>query len=59
MFWEKVANTIVFLLNRLSTQAVEGKTLFEAWYDVKLDFKNLKLFRLLCFSYGPQVKRDK
>jgi len=31
-FWDKAANTLVFLLNRFPTKAVQGKTPFEAWY---------------------------
>lgn len=58
-FWEEVANTTVFLLNRLPTRAVEKKTSFEAWYGVKPTVKNLKIFGCMCFSYVPQVKRDK
>ncbi|XP_049369398.1 uncharacterized protein LOC125834277 [Solanum verrucosum] len=30
-FWAEAANTVVFLLNRLPTRAVEGKTPFKAW----------------------------
>jgi hypothetical protein len=32
---------------------------FEAWYGYKPKFQNLKTFGCLCFSYIPQVKRDK
>ena len=57
--WAEVANTIVFLLNRLPTRAMEKKTPFEAWLGIKPILKNLKVFGCLCFSYIPQVKRDK
>ena len=58
-FWTEVANTVIFLLNRLPTRAVEKKTPFEAWFGVKPILKNLKVFGCLCFSHVPQVKRDK
>ena len=58
-FWAKVAHTSVFLLNRLSTKALQQKTLFEAWYGYKPRLQNLKTFCCLCFSYIPHVKRDK
>lgn len=58
-FWAEAAHTVVFLLNRLPTRAVEGKTPFEAWHGVKPSLKNLKIFGCLCFSHIPQVKRDK
>lgn len=58
-FWAEAANTTVYLLNRQPTRAVEGKTPFKAWYGFKPDLKNLKIFGCICFSYVPQVKRDK
>ena len=57
--WAEAANTTVFLLNRLPTRALEKKTPFEAWTGIKPTLKNLKVFGCLCFSYIPQVKRDK
>jgi hypothetical protein len=58
-YWAKAANTAVFLLNRLPTKAVDGKTPFEAWYGYKPLLKNIKIFGCLCFTYVPQIKRDK
>ncbi|KAK9122098.1 hypothetical protein Syun_019715 [Stephania yunnanensis] len=58
-YWVEVAHTSVFLLNRLPTKAVDGKTPFEAWYGFKPSLKNLKVFGCLCFVYVPQIKRDK
>ena len=58
-FWAKATNTTVFLLNRLPTKAVNGKTPFEAWYGFKPNLKNLKIFGCLCFTHVPQIKRDK
>lgn len=49
----------MFLLNRLPTKALQQKTPFEAWYGYKPKLQNLKTFGCLCFSYIPQVKRDK
>jgi len=57
-YWAEVANTAVFLLNRLPTKAVDGKTPFEAWYGYKPFLKKFKVFRCLCFTYVPQIKRD-
>src|ERR1044072_2497163 len=58
-FCAEAANTAVFLLNRLPTKAIKGKTSFEAWYGFKPLFSNLKVFGCVCFSHVPQVKRDK
>ena len=57
--WAEAANTIVFLLNRLPTRVMHKKTPFEAWFGYKPDLQNLKIFGCVCFSYVPQVKRDK
>ena len=58
-YWAEAINIVVFLLNRLPTKAVDGKTPFEAWYGFKLNMKNLKIFGCLCFTHVPQIKRDK
>ncbi|CAL5331407.1 unnamed protein product [Camellia sinensis] len=58
-FWAEAANTAIFLLNRLPTRALKRKTPFEAWYGYKPSLHNFKVFGCLCFSYVPQVKRDK
>ncbi|KAK9140896.1 hypothetical protein Scep_010577 [Stephania cephalantha] len=57
--WAEATNTAVFLLNRLPTKVVNGKTPFEAWYGFKPNLKNLKIFGCLCFTHVPQIKRDK
>ena len=41
-FWAEAANTAVFLLNRLPTKAVQGKTPFEVWYGHKPSVQILK-----------------
>ena len=58
-FCAKAANTTIFLLNRLLTKALQKMTLLEAWHGYKPKLINLKTFGYLCFSYIPQVKRDK
>ena len=58
-FWAEAVNTAVFLLNRLSTRALQNKTPYEAWHGYKPSLQNLKIFGCLCFTYVPQVRRDK
>ena len=58
-FWAEAANTAVFLLNRLPTKAVQGKTPYEAWYGYKPFVQNFKVFGYICFTHVPKVKRDK
>ena len=58
-FWGKAANTVECLKNQISTKALKDLTPFEVWYDYKSSIKFLKVFGCLCFTYIPQVKRDK
>ena len=52
-FWAKATSTVVFLLNRLPTKAIKGKTPFEAWYGFKLSLVNLKIFGYFYFLHVP------
>jgi len=69
--WVEVANTTVYLLNRMLTNALQKRTSFEAWCRYKPDLQHFKAwcrykpdlqhfkaFGCLCFTY-VQVKRDK
>lgn len=47
-FWAEAVNTAVFLLNRLPTKAVKGKTSTETWYGYKPSLQNLKIFGCIC-----------
>ena len=38
---------------------MKGCTPFEAWHGYKPSLKFLKIFGCICFTYVPQVKRDK
>jgi hypothetical protein len=58
-FWAEAANTAVFLQNRLLTRAIKDQTPFEAWYGYKPSLNFLKNFGCLCFTFVPQIKRDK
>ena len=53
IFWEKVANTTVFLHNRLPIKILEENTSFEAWYNYKPSLSFLKKFRSICFVNVP------
>ena len=56
--WVEVANTTVYLLNRMLTNALQKRTSFEAWCRYKPNLQHFKAFGCLCFTY-VQVKRDK
>ena len=59
MFWEKAANTTVFLQNRLPIKLMEEKTPFEVWYNYKPSLSFLMMFGSICFIHVPQIKMDK
>ncbi|GJR14960.1 retrovirus-related pol polyprotein from transposon TNT 1-94 [Tanacetum coccineum] len=42
MFWAEAVATSVYLLNRLATKAVSGKSPIEAWSGIKLSIQHLK-----------------
>jgi hypothetical protein len=48
-FWGEAVNTAVYLLNRVPTKAVEGKTPFEAWYGKKPVVHHLKTFGCIVY----------
>ncbi|XP_022853192.1 uncharacterized protein LOC111374707 [Olea europaea var. sylvestris] len=58
-FWAEVANTAVFLQNRLPSKAIKDKTPFEAWFGYIPSLSFLKVFGCVCFAQIPGVKRDK
>lgn len=40
-FWAKALSTLLYLLNRLPTRAIENMTSFEAWTGMKHSVKHL------------------
>jgi hypothetical protein len=58
-FWGEAMNTAVYLLNRVPTKAVEGKTPFEAWYGKKPAVHHLKTFGCIVYvkNTTPHLKK--
>jgi hypothetical protein len=52
--------TTVYILNRLPTEALNGRTPYEAWYGRKSTFSHLRVFGCLAFTQelGHIGKRD-
>lgn len=48
--WGKAMNTAIYILNRCSTKAIEGKTSYEAWIENKPNISHLKVFGCEAFS---------
>ena len=52
-------NTTMYLLNRVPTKAVEGKTPFEVWYGKKPAVHHLKTFGCIVYvkNTAPHLKK--
>ena len=53
-FWGEAVTMAVFILNRVPTKALEGKTLFEAWYGRKPNVSFLWTFG--CIGHVRKTK---
>jgi hypothetical protein len=49
VYWGKVVMTVVHLLNRSPTKALDGKTPYEAWHKRKPAVSYLRVFGCLAF----------
>lgn len=58
-FWAEAVYTTIYLLNRLPTKAVQGKSPLEAWSGKKPTAKHLRVFGSVCYAHIPQQKRSK
>jgi transposase InsO family protein len=50
VFWGEAVVTAVYILNRSSTKALNGRTPYEAWYGRKLAVSHLRVFDCLVFG---------
>ncbi|GLU17722.1 hypothetical protein SLE2022_340780 [Rubroshorea leprosula] len=57
--WAEAVNTSVYLQNRLSTEALDNKTPFEAWFGIKPKIDHLRVFGCICYTLVPSAKRSK
>ncbi|KAL4355086.1 hypothetical protein GQ457_06G022650 [Hibiscus cannabinus] len=55
----KVVATVVYLMNRLATKVVDGKTPFEAWSGSKPSVKHLRVFGSICYNHISANMRSK
>nr|KYP63709.1 hypothetical protein KK1_018288 [Cajanus cajan] len=57
---KKLSNSLLqHVLLQTTFPVITEKTPFEGWFGYKPDFLNLKIYGCLCFSFIPQLKRDK
>lgn len=58
-FWAEAMATLVYIINRSPTHALEGKTLYEMWHGEKLDVHYFRIFRSIVFVLTPSQKLSK
>jgi hypothetical protein len=50
VFWGEAMVTAVYILNRSPTNALNGRTPYEAWHGCKLAVSHLRVFGCLAFA---------
>jgi hypothetical protein len=58
-FWGEAVNTTTYIKNRCPTNALNCKTLQEAWSGRKPDVSHLRVFGCKTFAHVPDEKRTK
>lgn len=58
-FCREVVNTVMYILNKCPTKALENKTLFKALCGKKPGIKHLKVFGGMCYCHIPGLLRQK
>ena len=58
-FWAEAVATAVYVMNRSPTQAVEGKTPYEAWFGRRPNVSNFRIFRSIAFAHVSAELRRK
>jgi len=57
--WAEACNTAVYLLNRVATKTVDGKTPYEVWRGVKPNLAHIRVFGSTIYVHVPKEKRSK
>jgi hypothetical protein len=58
--WSEALSTACYLSNRFPTKALDGKTLYEAWYGEKPDLSNLRVYGCKAYVIDYHAKeKDK
>ena len=58
ILWAEAVNTTIFMLNRLPTKVLKGKTPMEAWYGLKPSIHNLNIL-VICVLLIFQMQRGR
>lgn len=50
---------VVYVINRVASRVLEGKSPYEVLFGVLLDLKQIKVFGSLCFAYTLSSHKSK
>lgn len=53
--WEEAVLHSIYVLNRLPTRALSGKTLYEVWTRMKPNLEHKRVFRCVCHMKVPSA----
>lgn len=56
LFWEKVVNIAVYVLNRCPTRRIKSMVPEEVWSCMKPSVHHLRIIGALCVKYVPNAK---
>lgn len=59
LFWEEETNTMVYVQNRVPSQALDNKTLEEVFIGVKLNISHLHILGYPIYFHVPKEKTNK
>lgn len=58
-FRAEAMNTAVYMLNRVPSQALNGATAYELWFNKEPATRHLKIFGSLSYCHIAEDKRNK
>ena len=59
IYWAEAVLTVVYLINRCTTEGVHDITPHEKYFGTKLDLSHMKVFGNIAFVHVPDEKRRK
>jgi len=56
-YWGELCMTATYLINRLPTKTLDGKSPYEAWYGIKASLSHLRVIGSICYSHVDKEER--
>jgi hypothetical protein len=58
-FWEECILTATYLINKMPTQVLDGKSPHESLFGTKPQYENLRVFGCLCYARNLDINKTK